>query len=188
MLANLAALVSAGLLVWLGLTGDRSGRAILLAVAATALFPPSLAAIGAGQIVPWVFLASVAVVIWQLRGQHLVLAGALVPVMLLKPQVTFLVAALSVWHGLRHRQWRFFAAATLCMLFYLAVATLLYPGWLRSYLGNIADRDVALWLTPTLGGVLFAIWPEAWIRYVANPVLVACVLCEPATPIWLLLG
>ncbi len=30
---------------------------------------------------------------------------------------------------------------------------------------SVACLDVALWLTPTLGGILFALWPVSWIRY-----------------------
>ncbi len=191
MLANLAVLIATALAVWIGLTGDRSIRAVSMAVAATVFFPPSLAAIGAGQIVPWVFLASVAIVVWQLRNRHLILAGALMPVMLLKPQVTFLAAALSAWHGLRQRLWRFFAAAGVSVLILLAIATLLYPGWLTSYLNDISSRNMALWLTPTLGGFLFALWPTQWIRYVGLIlVLVTPVLYERIgyQRVWLLLG
>lgn len=47
----------------------------------------------------------------------------------------------------------------------LAIATILYPSWLSSYLQNLGERGVAQWQTPTLGGLLLLLWPISWLRY-----------------------
>ena len=190
-LLNFIVMIVSGLAVWYGLTGNRELPAVAMATTATIFFPPALAAISAGQIIPWVYLASVAMVIWQLRNQHLALAGAVLPVVLLKPQVTFLAVAFSLWHGVRNRQWRFLGAATASLMGLLTIATVLYPGWLASYLNNIGGRSMMLWLTPTLGGILFALWPLPWIRYIGLLlVLMVPILYSRARqyPPWLVLG
>ena len=166
LLSNLVIIGAASLWLWRMVDSRTNARSYLVAALAGVLFPPSLAAIGTGQIVPAVWLATIAVAesLWCQRRSGW--AGVWFAVMLLKPQVTFLAAALSVWHSLKSRQWRFIVTSAGTLVFLLIVATALYPSWLEHYLQNVTAQGVTQWQTPTLGGLLLWLWPISWLRYV----------------------
>jgi len=166
LIANLLVLAGAGGWLWFQVSGERYGRGLIIAVIASVLFPPSLAALAAGQIVPWVLAAAIAGFFNQWQGRRLAYAGAAMVVVALKPHVTFLLLAFSGWHSLRHRQGRFILGAAATLLGLLVALTLLYPGWPASYSNNLLGHSLIQWQTPTLGGALYSLWPVGWIRYV----------------------
>jgi len=165
LLSNVVVMVGCSLWLWRVVTGEHGGRGYLIAALAGVLFPPTLAAIGVGQIVPWVLLASIGLFVGQRRHSYSDRVAGLLSIVLLKPQVTYLAVSQSVWLAFRQRRWGYFVIGAASVLALVAVLTLLDSTWLTSYLGNVGARGLTEWKTPTLGGAILLVWPMGWLRY-----------------------
>lgn len=90
-----------------------------------------------GQFAGLVFLCTVGT-LWALKGRHDGLAGVLLSLTTVKPQMSFLlIPALLLW-GLAQRRWRFLTASALASALLLGMSFLLQPSWLGDFFRQLA--------------------------------------------------
>jgi hypothetical protein len=101
------------------------------------LFCHSARTILLGQFAGLVFLWTVGT-LWALKAKQQVVAGVLLALTTIKPQMSFLlIPGLLLW-GLFHQRWRFLAAFAISMALLVGASFLLLPGWLGRFLGQLS--------------------------------------------------
>jgi hypothetical protein len=126
-----------GIVICLRLVGWRMppwllGVTLLWAV----VFYNSARTIILGQFAALVFLW-LAGSLWALRQERDVLAGVLLALTTIKPQMVFLlIPALLLW-GVGQRRWRFVGGFSAMMVGLLGLSFLLLPGWLAGFLAQV---------------------------------------------------
>jgi hypothetical protein len=89
-----------------------------------------------GQFAGLVFLWT-AGTLWMLARKHDVMAGVLLALTTIKPQMSFLlVPALLLW-GVGQRRWRFVGGLGGAMALLFGASFVLLPGWLAGFLGQL---------------------------------------------------
>lgn len=102
----------------------------------TTVFYNSARTIILGQFAALVFLW-LAGSLWALQRKRDVLAGVLLALTTIKPQMVFLlIPALMLW-GLGQRRWRFMGGFAAAMIALLGLSFLLLPGWLPGFLAQV---------------------------------------------------
>lgn len=104
-------------------------------------FYPNARALLLGQVALLVFLLTV-LVFWLLfRAEPTprtdVLAGILLAITTIKPQMQFLIIPFLLLWGLRMRRWVFLASAAVSMLVLLGISFLMLPSWLTDWLAEL---------------------------------------------------
>lgn len=130
---NLLFLVSAGVLVWRAILPQQElgfTRFWLIA-----LFAPVFEAVQWGQVNILVLLG-VSVFFWAYLRKRDWLAGAISPVMALKPHLLILAGVFLIWQIIREKRYRIFAAAAIAFFLLFAICVYIVPGivyyWLDS--------------------------------------------------------
>lgn len=110
---------------------------LALTVLWSVFFYHSARTIFLGQFAGLVFLCTVGT-LWALKGRRDGLAGVLLSLTTLKPQMSFLlIPALLLW-GLAQRRWRFLTSFGLASALLLGTSFLLQPGWLGDFVRQLA--------------------------------------------------
>jgi hypothetical protein len=127
-----------GVVLCLNIVGWRVSHWLLgLTVLWSVLFYHSTRTIVLGQFAGLVFLW-IAVVLWALGRRYDVIAGALLALTTVKPQMTvLLIPALLLW-GLGQRRWRFLGGFGAAMALLVGVSFALLPGWIGRFIRQIA--------------------------------------------------
>jgi Glycosyltransferase family 87 len=77
------------------------------------------------------------VALWALVKQQDLLAGVMLALSTVKPQMGFLIVPFLLLWGLRCRRWRFVGAFTVSMLVLLVGSFVVQPSWLGDWLGQL---------------------------------------------------
>jgi hypothetical protein len=127
-----------GVVLCLNIVGWRVSHWLLgLTVLWSVLFYHSTRTIVLGQFAGLVFLW-IAVVLWALGRRYDVIAGALLALTTVKPQMSvLLIPALLLW-GLGQRRWRFLGGFGAAMALLVGVSFALLPGWIGRFIRQIA--------------------------------------------------
>jgi len=104
-------------------------------------FYPNARALLLGQVALLVFLLTV-LVFWLLfriepNPRTDILAGILLAVTTIKPQMQFLIIPFLLLWGLRMRRWVFLASAAVSMLALIGISFLMLPSWLTDWLAEL---------------------------------------------------
>ena len=127
-----------GLLLALDVHSWQPPRWLLACTAVWAiLFYPDVRALLLGQFAVFVF-AMTALALWALQRERDVLAGLCLALTTFKPQMVFLLVPLLLWWAVRERRWRFGGSFVVVMGLLLGVSWLVEPGWLASFLRQVA--------------------------------------------------
>jgi hypothetical protein len=102
----------------------------------TVVFYNSARTIILGQFAALIFLW-LAGSLWALQRERDVLAGVLLALTTIKPQMSFLLIPLLLLWGLGQRRWRFAGGFTAAMVGLLGLSFLLLPGWLAGFLAQV---------------------------------------------------
>ena len=89
-----------------------------------------------GQFAGLIFFWTAAL-LWALSRQRDVMAGVLLALITIKPQMSVLLIPALLWWAIGQRRWRFLASAGVTMFALLAVSFLLLPGWLGSFVDQV---------------------------------------------------
>jgi hypothetical protein len=110
--------------------------ALLMVWALLAYYPSRGLILGQPGLVVYLFEV---LALWALVKDHDTLAGVVLALSTLKPQMGFLfVPFLLVW-GLYKRRWRFMAAFVVLMGVFMLASFVLLPGWLGEWLWQVSD-------------------------------------------------
>jgi hypothetical protein len=104
----------------------------------TVLFYPTARSIILGQI-SIVVLGFVALALWALTQGHGVLAGCLLALSTIKPQLVFLIVPFLLLMMIRRRDYRGVLAFLSTMALLLAITTMALPGWIRSFVSGLTS-------------------------------------------------
>jgi hypothetical protein len=107
---------------------------------------PHARAILLGQMATLVFLA-LAAFLWALMEERDDLAGALLVVAAIKPQMSFLLIPWVLWWAAWRRRWRVWRGLGLTMALLAVISFLLVPTWLMDFLEGVRNYD-------TVAGIL----------------------------------
>lgn len=142
---------------------DRRWVAWLLAFA----FGPTLFALRVGQIGP-LLLAGIVGVLQALRRERWGAAGAWAALLLIKPQLPFLILLILGLWVVANRRFTVVLGGAGALLLASAVALGANPAVFAQYAGALIAHPPADWATPTLGGVarLFLGMDRFWLQFV----------------------
>jgi hypothetical protein len=104
----------------------------------TMLFYPTARSIILGQI-SIVALAFIALALWALKQGHDVLAGCLLALSTIKPQLVFLIVPFLLLMTLIRRSYKAVLAFLFVMAVLLAVASVVLPGWIGSFISGLTS-------------------------------------------------
>ncbi|MDH4207438.1 MAG: DUF2029 domain-containing protein [Anaerolineae bacterium] len=105
------------------------------------LFYPTARAILLGQI-SIVVLALVVLALWTVKSGHQILAGCLLALSTVKPQMVFLIVPFLLLWAAKRREYKAIAAFFAAMALLLAISWIALPGWIRAFVeGLIAYRS-----------------------------------------------
>ena len=126
-----------GVLLCLKLVDLRLSRGLMLMTALWGVaFYHSARTILLGQFAGLVFLWVVGT-LWALRKDRYVVAGVLLALTTIKPQMSFLlIPALLIW-GVGQRRWRFLGSFAGTMALFLGASFLLLPAWLGEFVAQV---------------------------------------------------
>jgi hypothetical protein len=126
-----------GVLLCLVLVEWRLSRGLMAMTALWAVvFYHSARTIFLGQFAGLVFLWTVGA-LWALKKQHHAVAGVLLALTTVKPQMSvLLIPALLIW-GVGQRRWRFLGSFAGTMALLLGASFLLLPGWLGEFVAQV---------------------------------------------------
>lgn len=102
---------------------------------------PHARALLLGQMATLVFLA-LAVALWALERRWDSLAGALLAVTTIKPQMSFLLVPWALWWTAWRRRWGVWRGFGLAMALLVGVSFLLVPTWLTDFVAGVRNYDV----------------------------------------------
>ena len=102
----------------------------------TIIFYHGARTIALGQFAALVLLWTVGT-LWALRRGHEILAGALLALTTIKPQMSVLLIPILLFWGLGRRRWRFLAAFGAATLILLGASFVLMPGWLLEFVRQV---------------------------------------------------
>jgi hypothetical protein len=119
------------------LAGWRPGPPLLaLTLLWAVLFYPSARAILLGQFAVPIFALTVGVLL-ALKARRDLLAGALLALTTIKPQMVFLIVPFIVMWAVARRRWRIVIGAGAAMLLLAGVSFVLEPAWLRDFVNQM---------------------------------------------------
>ena len=104
----------------------------------TVLFYPTARSIMLGQI-SIIVLALVALALWTLKLGHKTLAGSLLALSTIKPQMVFLVVPFLLLMTVRRRDHRTLAGFLCAMGILLVVSWMVLPGWMPSFVAGLSS-------------------------------------------------
>ena len=88
----------------------------------------------AGLILLWLVIC-----LWALKREQDGIAGILLALTTIKPQMMFLVIpALAIW-GVGQKRWRFAASFAAAMLIFTGISFLMLPGWLNGFVTQLTN-------------------------------------------------
>jgi len=102
---------------------------------------PHARALILGQMATLVFLA-LAAALWALGQERDGLAGALLAVTTIKPQMSFLLLPWLLWWAAWQRRWRIWKGFGLAMGLLVTLSFLLVPTWLMDFVEGVRNYDV----------------------------------------------
>jgi hypothetical protein len=147
----------------------------------TVLFYPTARSIILGQI-SIVVLAFVALAIWALKRGHSVLAGCLLALSTIKPQLIFLILPFLLLMTVRWRNYKTVSAFLSLLAILLAVTSMALPSWMRSFVSGLTSyhsyTSIYRGGTSPIGYLVGALVPASLSGVVTLAVslgLVACV-------------
>lgn len=88
-----------------------------------------------------VYLAMMAS-LWVLERRYDVLAGALLAITTMKPQMSFLLIPWMLWWAAWRRRWGIWKGFALAMALLVGVSFLLVPTWLGGFVDDVRNYDV----------------------------------------------
>jgi hypothetical protein len=101
---------------------------------------PHARALILGQMATLVFVA-LAAAMWALREEHDFLAGALLAVTTIKPQMSFLLLPWVLWWAGWRRRWGVWKGFGLAMALLAGLSFLLVPTWLADFVAGVRGYD-----------------------------------------------
>ena len=104
----------------------------------TVLFYPTARSVIVGQI-SIVVLAFIALALWALKRGHWVLAGCLLALSTVKPQLVFLIVPFLLLMTIRRRDYRCVVAFLCVMALLLAITSTVLPGWIRPFISGLTS-------------------------------------------------
>jgi hypothetical protein len=102
---------------------------------------PHARALILGQMATLVFVA-LAAAMWALREERDFLAGALLAVATIKPQMSFLLLPWVLWWAGWRRRWGVWKGFGLAMALLAGLSFLLVPTWLADFVAGVRDYDI----------------------------------------------
>jgi hypothetical protein len=174
LLLQLALVIFCADRLWRFYDGPPSQRGLAWVVAL--LLAPSIMLLGSGQISGLILLGVVGFLYAQ-RRERWWLAGAVLPLIAVKPQLLYLFwIALVIWVCDR-RRWSVFVSAALVGVGATCFVLLFNHALIAQYLSVLTDYSLDIWLTPTLGAILRQLfgWDNFWLQFV--PPLVGAIWC-----------
>jgi hypothetical protein len=101
---------------------------------------PHARALILGQMSTLVFSALVAA-LWAISRQRYDLAGVLLAITTIKPQVSFMVLPWIAWWAAWQRRWRIWRGFGLAMILLVGISFLLVPTWMTDFVGGVLNYD-----------------------------------------------
>jgi hypothetical protein len=119
-----------------------------------------------GQMTGIVLIGSVGFMVLMRRGQEL-LAGAVVALVAVKPQLAYLLEAAILFWALDRRQWRLLLGGAGALALSLGIAMAFNPHVLTQFRANASSPPLVN-VTPTIGALLRVIFgiEHTWLQYV----------------------
>jgi hypothetical protein len=163
LLGNIAIVIICAEQLWRIYAGPKQARWLAWALAFT--FTPAIAALQKGQFTPLVLLGLVGFLrlVDQIPGQSnqrrprwhlLALAGCMLALIAIKPQLLYLFwLALLLW-SLQQRNWQILFSGGLVLALATALPMLFNPNVIAQYFHNMAEFPLSEWATPTIGSYL----------------------------------
>jgi len=163
----IAILMISSQLLWMYFDGRKTF--IWLAWLSAFIFGPTISVLTKGQITPWIIPAVTIFLLYTQGKSSPWLTGASLALLIIKPQLAFLlVPAIGIWI-LRNRQWKLIAAGLITLGLSTLMLWLITPNIFSQYLATMHTYPTSQWATPTIGSYMRLFWlgiDKFWIQYV----------------------
>jgi hypothetical protein len=133
-------------------SGEQS-RGILIVFVVSYLFGVTIAYIAIGQITALVLLG-ILLSIWWLKQQRDFLAGAILLLPMLKPQISFFILVILFIWIIQKRRWKVALGFLIALISSLLIFWIFYSTWVTDYLTLIQSMPFRLIYTSTLGSFM----------------------------------
>ena len=145
------------LLSWQMCTYAKDSRGILAIFVAGFLFGTTISYLAIGQISVLVLVGMI-LSIWWLDRQKDLLAGVILILSIIKPQISFFFLLLLIIWVIKERRWKVFAGFGVTTFISLIVFWALDPGWVKDYVTLIRNLPYTSTYTSTIGSFIASIF------------------------------
>jgi len=163
---NVVIVVSSLWMSWQLSGGADNRRLFLIVLGAGVLFGNTVILIRLGQISTLV-LASLLIGITFIKEKRDWLAGAILLIATIKPQLSYLVLLVLLIWSLYHRRWKILAGMALAGLASVLIVWLILPDWLSIYIQTIRRLPFTNIYTSTLGSFISEVFRISIFKYIA---------------------
>jgi len=142
---------------WQMCTGTHSSRGILFAFIAGYLFGETISYLAIGQITMLVSLGMV-LSIWWLDHKSDMLAGAVLLLTLVKPQISYFFLLILVIWIIQNRRWKVIEGFFIALSTSLIIYWIIHPSWVKDYITLISNLPYSSLYTSTIGSFIASIF------------------------------
>jgi hypothetical protein len=162
---NVMLLTVALYLLW-GMLFERfDKKGLILTLGIGFLFGYTIRLIELGQFSGLLLLGYI-ICIWCLDREYYTWAGMSLFLMILKPQITYLVLAVIFLWAVRNRKWKIFLGFFLAYLGVIGVLWWIYPNWLSDYYKIVVSIPNVTFYSTTLGSFFESIYGIRELKYI----------------------
>jgi hypothetical protein len=142
---------------WQMCAGTQRSRGILITFIAGFLFAETLSYLVIGQITGLVSLGMV-LAIWWLDHKVDLLAGAVLLLTLIKPQISFFFLLILMIWILQNRRWKVIIGLIIALSTTLIIFWIIDPSWIKDYFSLISNLPYSSTYTSTFGSFIASIF------------------------------
>jgi hypothetical protein len=167
LIATIAILLLSSQFLWMVFDGRKSY--LWLAWSSTFIFAPTISVLSKGQITPWIIPALVAFLYYTEGKCNPWLVGFLLFMLVIKPQLSFLIFPAIAFWAIQKRQWMIGTTFLSFLLLSTLVLLIASPNVFKQYLATMQEYPTSQWATPTIGSYLRLFWlgvEKFWIQYI----------------------
>jgi hypothetical protein len=170
-LTNIGLIFSATLLSWRIFThGEKGSKWDWVALLLAFLFVPTLLALFVGQVNTLVYFGLAGFLFFYTTDKPLT-AGVILSLTLVKPHLVYLTLPIIFLMATRQSQWRVWVGFIGMVLLLTLVALGLRPTMVAEYGRTMTNANLLNWQTPTLGGILTALFGWEWSKWMGAVIL-----------------